>query len=195
MGGTSAVGYDLWGIPTASSFVKEWVREKELGSIVNFYVTPTTRLEFLIGKQLPYVVLAMFNFALLLATSLMVFQVPFTGSVLTFSLAALLFVTISTGMGLLVSTFTSSQIAALFATALITLIPAIQYSGLIDPVSAGVGAMIGEVYPATYFVTISRGAFTKALGFADLQAAFVPLLIAIPVLTIASTLLLGKQAR
>ena len=55
--------------------------------------------------------------------------------------------------------------------------------------------MIGNVYPATYFVTISRGAFTKALGFADLQAAFVPLLIAIPVLTIASTLLLGKQAR
>lgn len=173
------------------------VREKELGSIVNFYVTPTTRLEFLIGKQLPYVVLAMFNFALLLATSLLVFQVPFTGSVLTFSLAALLFVTISTGMGLLVSTFTSSQIAALFATALITLIPAVQYSGLIDPVSAlqGVGAMIGEVYPATYFVTISRGTFTKALSFIDLQASFVPLLIAIPVLTIASTLLLGKQER
>ncbi|AQZ54362.1 ribosome-associated ATPase/putative transporter RbbA [Martelella mediterranea] len=173
------------------------VREKELGSIVNFYVTPTTRLEFLIGKQLPYIVLAMFNFALLLATSLMVFQVPFTGSMLAFSLAALLFVTISTGMGLLVSTFTSSQIAALFATALLTLIPAIQYSGLIDPVSAlqGFGAMIGEVYPATYFVTISRGTFTKALGLADLQAAFVPLLIAIPVLTIASTLLLGKQAR
>ena len=173
------------------------VREKELGSIVNFYVTPTTRLEFLIGKQLPYVVLAMFNFALLLATSLMVFQVPFTGSLFTFSLAALIFVTISTGMGLLVSTLTSSQIAALFATALITLIPAIQYSGLIDPVSAlqGFGAFIGEVYPATYFVTISRGTFTKALGLADLQAAFVPLLIAIPVLTIASTLLLGKQAR
>ncbi|WP_180900023.1 ribosome-associated ATPase/putative transporter RbbA [Martelella soudanensis] len=173
------------------------VREKELGSIVNFYVTPTTRLEFLLGKQVPYVVLAMFNFALLLATSLMVFQVPFTGSMLAFSLAALLFVIISTGMGLLVSTFTSSQIAALFATALLTLIPAIQYSGLIDPVSAlqGFGAFIGEIYPATYFVTISRGTFTKALGFADLQAAFVPLLIAIPVLTIASTLLLGKQAR
>ncbi|MGV0820805.1 ribosome-associated ATPase/putative transporter RbbA [Martelella sp. AMO21009] len=173
------------------------VREKELGSIVNFYVTPTTRLEFLIGKQVPYIVLAMFNFVLLLATSLMVFQVPFTGSLLAFSAAALLYVVISTGMGLLVSTFTSSQIAALFATALLTLIPAIQYSGLIDPVSAlqGFGAMIGNVYPATYFVTISRGAFTKALGFAELQSAFVPLLIAIPVLTVASTLLLGKQAR
>jgi len=173
------------------------VREKELGSIVNFYVTPTTRLEFLLGKQAPYVVLAMFNFALLLVTSLLVFRVPFTGSILTLTLAALLYVIISTGLGLVVSTLTNSQIAALFATALITLIPAIQYSGLIDPVSAleGAGAFIGKIYPATYFVTISRGAFTKALDFGDLQAAFVPLIIAIPILVAAGTLLLGKQAR
>ncbi|PRX09519.1 UNVERIFIED_ORG: ribosome-dependent ATPase [Martelella mediterranea] len=173
------------------------VREKELGSIVNFYVTPTTRLEFLLGKQTPYVVLAMFNFALLLVTSLLVFRVPFTGSILTLTLAALLYVIISTGLGLVVSTFTSSQIAALFATALLTLIPAIQYSGLIDPVSAleGAGAFIGKIYPATYFVTISRGTFTKALDFGDLQTAFVPLIIAIPILVAAGTLLLGKQAR
>ena len=173
------------------------VREKELGSIVNFYVTPTTRLEFLLGKQAPYVVLAMFNFALLLVTSLLVFRVPFTGSILTLTLAALLYVIISTGLGLVVSTLTNSQIAALFATALITLIPAIQYSGLIDPVSAleGAGAFIGKIYPATYFVTISRGTFTKALDFGDLQAAFVPLIIAIPILVAAGTLLLGKQAR
>jgi len=68
-----------------------------------------------------------------------------------------------------ISTFTNSQIAALFATALITLIPAVQYSGIIDPVSSlqGAGAVIGALYPTTYFVTISRGAFSKALGFAD----------------------------
>ncbi|MGB3832117.1 MAG: ribosome-associated ATPase/putative transporter RbbA [Mesorhizobium sp.] len=172
------------------------VREKELGSIVNFYVTPVTRLEFLLGKQIPYVVLAMLNFVLLLAFALFVFRVPFTGSMATFSLAALLYVVVATAMGLVISTFTNSQIAALFATALITLIPAVQYSGIIDPVSSlqGAGAVIGALYPTTYFVTISRGAFSKALGFADLWPSLLPLLAAIPVLLGTGVVLLRKQA-
>lgn len=112
------------------------VREKELGSIVNFYVTPVTRLEFLLGTQLPYVVLAFGNFLLLVGFALVVFRVPFTGSFATYALAALLYVTATTGMGLVISAFMKSQISALFGTVLITLIPAIQYSGLIDPVSS-----------------------------------------------------------
>jgi ribosome-dependent ATPase len=173
------------------------VREKELGSIINFYVTPVTRFEFLIGKQLPYVGLALLNALLLVAFAVFVFRVPFTGSLLSFMLAALLYVSATTGMGLLISTLTSSQIAAMFATTLVTLIPAIQYSGLIDPVSSlqGVGAVIGRIYPTTYFVTIARGSFSKALGFADLWREFVPLLISIPVLLGAGAALLKKQAR
>ncbi len=134
------------------------VREKELGSIVNFYVTPVTRLEFLLGKQIPYVVLAMLNFVLLLAFALFVFRVPFTGSMATFSLAALLYVVVATAMGLVISTFTNSQIAALFATALITLIPAVQYSGIIDPVSSlqGAGAVIGALYPHLFRHHLAR---------------------------------------
>ncbi|WP_454627339.1 ribosome-associated ATPase/putative transporter RbbA [Bradyrhizobium cenepequi] len=172
------------------------VREKELGSIINFYVTPVTRFEFLIGKQLPYVGLALLNALLLVAFAVFVFRVPFTGSLLSFMLAALLYVSATTGMGLLISTLTSSQIAAMFATTLLTLIPAIQYSGLIDPVSSlqGVGAVIGRIYPTTYFVTIARGSFSKALGFADLWREFVPLLISIPVLLGAGAALLKKQA-
>src|SRR4029453_3690410 len=87
------------------------VREKELGSIINFYVTPVTRFEFLIGKQLPYVGLALLNALLLVAFAVLVFRVPFTGSLLSFMLAALLYVSATTGMGLLISTLTSSQIA------------------------------------------------------------------------------------
>ncbi|WP_454918982.1 ribosome-associated ATPase/putative transporter RbbA [Xanthobacter sediminis] len=172
------------------------VREKELGSIINFYVTPVTRVEFLVGKQLPYVALAMLNFLMLTAVAVFIFRVPFTGSFLTFTFGALLYVIIATGMGLVISTFMSSQIAAIFGTALITLIPAVQYSGMIDPVSSleGVGAFIGWIYPTTYFVVISRGTFSKALDFADLWSAFVPLLITAPVLLCLGTLLLKKQA-
>jgi len=171
------------------------VREKELGSIINFYVTPVTRSEFLLGKQLPYVLLAMLNFLLLTGFAVFVFQVPFTGSFGTFAAAALLYVVITTGMGLVVSTFMKSQIAAIFATALLTLIPAVQYSGMIDPVSSlqGAGAFIGQIYPATYFMTIARGTFSKALDFRDLQGAFLPLVIAIPVLLGLGVALLRKQ--
>jgi ribosome-dependent ATPase len=173
------------------------VREKELGSIINFYATPTTRLEFLMGKQMPYVLLAMLNAVLLTAFAIFVFQVPFTGSFLAFGLGALLYVAIATGLGLVFSTFMSSQIAAIFGTALITLIPAIQFSGLIDPVSSlhGFGAMIGEIYPTTYFVNISRGAFSKGLGLAEMWTSFIPLLITAPLLIGLGAVLLPKQAR
>ena len=173
------------------------VREKELGSIVNFYVTPTTRLEFLLGKQFPYVVLSMLSFLLLTLLAVTVFGVPMKGSFLALSVAALLYVISATAMGLLFSTFVRSQIAAIFGTAILTLLPAVQFCGMTSPVSAleGLGRLIGNVYPTTYFLTIARGTFSKALGFADLQASFLPLILAVPLLTGLCVLLLRKQER
>ena len=173
------------------------VREKELGSIVNLYVTPVTRLEFLIGKQIPYVVLAMLNFALLALFAVFFFDVPMKGSFLTLSAATFIYVISATAMGLLISAAMRSQIAAIFGTAILTILPASQFSGLTDPVSSleGMGALIGHIYPTTHYLTIARGTFSKALGFADLQASFVPLLIAVPVLIAASAALLKKQER
>ena len=123
------------------------VREKELGSITNFYVTPTTRLEFLLGKQLPYIALGMFNFATLALLAVFVFGIPIKGSILTLCLGALLYVTCATGLGLLMSSILNSQIAAIFGTTIVTLLPAIQFSGLIHPTSAmeGAGAFIGKL--------------------------------------------------
>ncbi|WP_411551277.1 ribosome-associated ATPase/putative transporter RbbA [Klebsiella pneumoniae] len=171
------------------------VREKELGSIINLYVTPTTRSEFLLGKQLPYIVLGMFNFFLLCALSVFVFGVAHKGSFLTLTLAALLYVTIATGLGLLISTFMKSQIAAIFGTAIITLIPATQFSGMIDPVASleGPGRWIGQIYPTSHFLTIARGTFSKALNISDLWGSFIPLLIAVPLVLGLSVLLLKKQ--
>jgi len=173
------------------------VREKELGSIVNFYVTPVTRLEFLLGKQIPYVAISLLNFVLLVGFAVFFFQVPLTGSLLALSLGALIYAFVATAMGLFISTFMRSQTAAIFATALITLIPAVQFSGLIDPVSSleGAGAVIGRVFPASHFVTIARGTFSKGLGLDDLRASYWPLALAIPVLLGLAAAFLRKQER
>ncbi len=171
------------------------VREKELGSIINLYVTPVTRSEFLLGKQLPYVALALFNFVLMTLLAITVFGVPVKGSFLTLAAAALIFVVFSTGFGLFASTFTRSQIAAMFATMIGTMIPAVQFSGMVNPVSSleGAGAFIGRIYPATHFQTICRGVFSKALSFSGLHASFWPLLASVPVILGLSIVLLKKQ--
>jgi len=171
------------------------VREKELGSIINLYVTPVTRSEFLLGKQLPYIALAMVNFLLLALMAVTVFGVPIKGSFLTLALGALIFVVCSTGLGLLVSTFTRSQIAAMFVTMIGTIIPCVQFSGLLNPVSSleGMGAFIGRIYPATHFLTISRGVFNKGLGIFSLAPSFWPLLAAVPVILGLAIALLRKQ--
>ena len=171
------------------------VREKELGSIINLYVTPVTRIEFLLGKQTPYVLLAMLNFVFMCGLAVTVFGVPVKGHFPSLLLAALLFNIMSTGVGLLASTVTRSQIAAMFFTMIGTLIPAVQYAGLINPVSSleGAGRFIGEIFPATYMLIISRGVFSKGLGFADLQAQFWVLLVSIPVVLGAAVALLKKQ--
>ncbi|MGB5196903.1 MAG: ribosome-associated ATPase/putative transporter RbbA [Candidatus Deferrimicrobium sp.] len=173
------------------------VREKELGSIINLYVTPVTRSEFLIGKQLPYIVLAMLNFLLMSLLAVTLFDVPVKGSFMTLLLATLIYVSFSTGFGLFASTFTRSQIAAMFFAMIGTMLPAIQFAGMINPVSTleGAGRLIGEIYPASHYITISRGVFNKALGMADLQAAFAPMATAALVILGLSIALLKKQEK
>ncbi|SDI68842.1 ribosome-associated ATPase/putative transporter RbbA [Billgrantia gudaonensis] len=171
------------------------VREKEMGSIINLYVTPVTRAEFLIGKQIPYIGLAMVNFLLMVGLAITLFGVPITGSFATLALSALVFSIIATGMGLLASTVTRSQIAAMFFAMIGTLIPAIQFSGLTDPVSSleGTGRFIGSIYPASHMFTISRGVFSKSLGLGDLIGSFLPMLLAVPVIMGMAITLLKKQ--
>ena len=173
------------------------VREKETGSITNLYVTPVTRIEFLLGKQLPYVGLAMVNFLLMSLLAVTIFGVPVKGSFFTLALAALIFSFAATGMGLLASAVTRSQIAAMFFAMIGTLIPATQFAGLIDPVSSleGSSKFIGEIYPATHMISISRGVFNKALGLADLTGPLWSMLLSVPVILGVAVLLLKKQER
>ena len=173
------------------------VREKELGSIVNLYVTPVKRLEFLFGKQLPYVAVALVNFTILFTMSQFVFAVPLKGSFPALLLGVALYATAMTAYGMLISAFTKTQIAALFGTAILTVIPATQFAGMMTPVSslAGAAQLIGRAFPMSYFVPISVGAFTKGLEFADLAPNLLALALFIPVLTALNLALIRKQER
>lgn len=171
------------------------VREKELGSITNLHVTPVSRLEFLLGKQIPYIAVALINFGCLLVMAVALFDVPLKGSLWTLVVAAILYVAATTGYGLVISAFARTQIAALFGTAILTVLPATQFSGMLTPVSSlnGAAALMGYAFPMTYFLRISVGTFTKSLGFAELGGNLVALAAFIPALTLLSLLLLRKQ--
>jgi len=173
------------------------VREKELGSILNLYVTPVSKLEFLVGKQLPYIAMGMVNFLLLCAMAVWVFGVPHKGDFLLLTLAALLYVAFATGFGLLVSVFTRSQVAAIFGTFIATFIPSNRFSGMIDPVSSleDGARFVGEIFPGTHFLTICRGTFSKALGFPELSPYLLPIALAILVVVGLGVALLEKQER
>ena len=155
------------------------VREKELGSITNFYATPTTGIEFLLGKQLPYIGLALLSYVTLLLTALLLFEVPLKGSLAGLTLGAALFVFATTGLGLLMSTFMRSQIGAIFGTAIASVIPTILFSGMLSPVSSLTGAarVMGYGFPSAWFNHVSVGSFTKGLGPSQLLPDYLALAI------------------
>ncbi|WP_437193424.1 ribosome-associated ATPase/putative transporter RbbA [Planctomicrobium sp. SH527] len=173
------------------------VREKELGSMINFYVTPTRRIEYLLGKQIPYIVIGMLNFLILVAMAVLVFGVPIKGSFLMLALCTLLYVTVTTGIGMLISTFTSSQVAAIFITGIITIMPTIQFSGLLQPVSTleGRARLIGSIWPTTYYMHSSVGTYTKGLSPGLMLPDLIFLACCIPVLWVVSMIGLRKQER
>ncbi|KIC32495.1 ribosome-associated ATPase/putative transporter RbbA [Leisingera sp. ANG-M7] len=172
-------------------------REKELGSVTNFYVTPTTRLEFLIGKQIPYIAIAYLNFLLLTAMTIAVFGVPLKGDPLPLALGGLLYVWAATSYGLLIATMTSSQVAATFATTIASVVPTIQFSGLLQPVSTlEDGAQtIGALWPSSYFLHLNVGAFTKGLGWEALLPDILALACFGPALTLLAALVLRAQEK
>jgi ribosome-dependent ATPase len=171
------------------------VREKELGSITNLYVTPTRRVEFVVGKLLPYIGIAFLDFCFLVAMSVTIFDLPLKGSVPTLALGALVYVAATTCYGLLISVFSSTQIAALFGTAILTFMPAMQFSGMLTPVSSlsGLPWVMGRLFPMSYFLPISVGVFTKSLGLAALAPQLLFLALFVPGLLLLSVNLLRKQ--
>lgn len=171
------------------------VREKELGTITNLYGTPVSKIEFLLGKQIPYVILALANFFVMAVMAVTIFAVPLKGSIIGLALGAIVYVFATTAIGLLSSCITKTQMAAVFGTAIATMLPATQFSGMLQPVSTlkGTGYIIGTVFPTTYFMKVSVGAFTKALTLVDVLPFIFWMLVIWPILLLLAMFLLPKQ--
>lgn len=172
-------------------------REKEIGTITNFYVTPTGRAEFLIGKQIVYVGITLLNFAILTSLVVLVLGVPLRGDPLTLVLAAILYAIAATGFGLLVSMISATQVTAVFASTILSVMPTLQFSGMMEPVSSleGPARILGSLWPTTWYMAVSVGTFTKGLGMADLSSALWRLAVFGPLFTGLAILALRQQER
>ena len=171
------------------------VRERELGSITNLYASPATVAEFLLGKQLPYILFGFASFVSLLVLAGLAFGVVVKGSLLALALGGLLYAFAATAFGILVSAFVRSQSAAIVVTAIICTVPAINFSGYLYPAAAlqGSGRLIGMGFPSLWFQNICLGAVTKARSLADLYPNHLVLLAFGVVFLMAASLLLRKQ--
>jgi len=171
------------------------VREKETGSIANFRSTPITKIEFLLGKQVPYVAVAMVNFVFLMLMAIFVFDVPLKGQFLTLLIGTIVYVISTTGFGQVISSFTRTQVAAVFATAILSIVPAVNFSGLFAPVSSlsGTAKILGLTFPSAWYQPITVGVFAKALGMSALWFNVVAICIIALAYLILSLLLLRKQ--
>ncbi|MFT6407251.1 MAG: ribosome-dependent ATPase [Arenicella sp.] len=171
------------------------VREKEIGTITNFYVTSATKLEFLLGKQLPYIVIGMVNFVIMVLSIIFIMGVPIKGSLMALSFGALAYVIVATNYGLFTSAFSRTQAAAVFITTILSILPTVSFSGLSQPVSTleGGAQIIGKLWPTTYFMNISVGSFTKGLSWSELSADLLLLCLFIPIFLGLSMWFLKKQ--
>ena len=172
-------------------------REKEIGTITNFYVTPTSRAEFLIGKQLVYIGITLMNFAILTALVVLVLKVPLKGSPVVLVLATLLYALAATGWGLMISTLAATQVTAAFAAAVLSVMPTMQFSGMMVPVSSleGPARVLGSLWPTTWYMKASVGSYAKGLDFADLSGSLWRLALFGPVFIAIAVMLLRKQER
>ena len=173
------------------------VREREIGSIANFYASPAAVAQYLIGKQLPYIAVGMVNFAAMMLMIIYLFGVPLKGSFAGLAVGTLLMVSASTALGLLISCFVRSQLAAIFATAIITMIPAQTYSGFLYPLSTmeGGALVIGKTFPSSWYYTVSVGSFTKGLHTANLLHEYAAIAAFAATSLILACVLLKKQEK
>jgi ABC-type multidrug transport system permease subunit len=172
------------------------VKEKEIGTIFNFYSSPVTKSEFLIAKALPPFLLHSVNIFILFLWATYYFGVSFKGSFLMFFIASEVFVFVSVSIGLLVSVFTSTQIAALILTVIITVVPGFLYSGILMPISSmdKISQIEAHLFPIMYYNHISYNTFLVGGGFNWLNLKYLGILVAFGLVLFGLSLALLKKA-
>jgi ABC-2 type transport system permease protein len=162
-------------------------REKELGTLEQLNVTPITRGQFITAKLLPFWVLAMLDLGLGLIVGKAVFDIPMRGSLLLLFGAAALYLVVTLGIGLFISTLVDTQQQAMFVAFFIMMVYLLM-SGLFTPVDSMPGwvQVAAEFNPVRHFVTIARGILMKGAGFTDiLRPLAILLLFAVGVFSLA----------
>jgi ABC-2 type transport system permease protein len=164
------------------------VRERQAGTLEQLAVMPLRPVDVFLGKIIPYFVVALADLAIVLAVGVAVFGVPFSGSAAAFALGALLFVFVTLGLGVLISSVSQTQGQAI-QLAVMTLLPQVLLSGLIFPLSSIVAGVrwIAYLLPLTYFTEIARGVMLRAEPLTSLWPPFVYLaLLGVVVATLAT---------
>ncbi|MEQ1694714.1 MAG: ribosome-associated ATPase/putative transporter RbbA [Hyphomicrobiaceae bacterium] len=173
------------------------VREREIGSIINLAVSPASTSSFLVGKFLPYVAIGSVTLVLMIALAVFVLGLTIKGSLAALLFGGILYVVTATTFGIFVSTFARTQVAAIFACAILTMMPALNFSGFLQPISnlSAEARLIGLGFPSSWFQQISTGVFSKGLPFEAFIPAFVALAIFPFIYLLAARALLNKQER
>lgn len=163
------------------------VREREKGTIEQLIMTPVTSLELIIGKLIPYVFIGIYDFAIVLILSYLLFGVAIQGSVLLLALLGVVFLIGALAMGMLISTVAKTQLQAMQAS-LLVLLPSVLLSGFMFPREAmpKVVYAISTILPITHFLIILRGIILKGVGFSYLMKTTL-ILFAIIIVIIAAT--------
>ena len=173
------------------------VRERDLGTQEQLEVSPMRRIELMVGKLLPWTLIAFLDVALITGLGRVLFDVPLRGDFWALTVGAALFVFASLGMGLLISAIAPSLDTANMMAMLIAFLPSFLLSGFafaLDQVPVFL-QWISYGFPARYMVTISRGVFLKGAGFTELWPEMVSLVAYAVVMLVISSVLYGRQAR
>jgi ABC-2 type transport system permease protein len=172
---------------TGLTIAREWER----GTMEQLAATPATRGEIVLGKLLPYVFIGLVGVALTVVTGVVVFRVPFEGSLLLFLVQTLLFLTGALGLGVVISAVARSQFLATQIAFIATLLPAMLLSGFLFEIRSMPVVLQGLTYlvPARYYITATRGVMLKGVGPGSLWTPTVFMLV-----FAAASLLLARRA-
>ncbi len=169
----------IGGLLTAMVMAREWER----GTLESLLVTPVRSDEILLGKTLPYFVLAQFGFVLCMLSTKFLFHVPLRGSMWVLFGASMLYVLIALGIGLLISSWVKNQLVASQLTMLVTFMPAFMLSGFLFDLRSMPGAvrLITYVLPARYYVALLQSVFLAG----DVWSVIVPNTLALAAMAVA----------